>query len=220
VIPSIIFARLNKLNLQKKDRMKNGLLVWNVLLTAITGYLLFTYLGSKKNNTANNISSSFPDSAWINHHFRIAYFEMDSVESNFLMVKDVKSELSRKEESMNSELDNLDKIYRNKVNSYQEKARTMTQPQSEIATQDIMKTQEDMKSRKQVLDQDYNELVMRRMKDVKNKIEEFLKEYNKTKDYSYIVSYEQGLFYYKDTVYNITADVIKGLNEIYKIKKN
>ena len=220
MIPSIIFARLNKLNLQKKDRMKNGLLVWNVLLTAITGYLLFTYLGSKKNNTANNISSSFPDSAWINHHFRIAYFEMDSVESNFLMVKDVKSELSRKEESMNSELDNLDKIYRNKVNSYQEKARTMTQPQSEIATQDIMKTQEDMKSRKQVLDQDYNELVMRRMKDVKNKIEEFLKEYNKTKDYSYIVSYEQGLFYYKDTVYNITADVIKGLNEIYKIKKN
>ena len=201
--------------------MKNGLLVWNILLTALTGYLLFTYLGSKKNNTSNNkLASSFPDSAWINHHFRIAYFEMDSVESNFLMVKDVKAELSKKEESMNVELDNLDKMYRNKVNSYQEKARTMTQPQSEMATQDIMKSQEDMKNRKQVLDQDYNDFVMRRMKDVKARIEEFLKEYNKTKGYSYIVSYEQGLFYYKDTVYNITADVIRGLNEIYRIKKN
>jgi outer membrane protein len=58
------------------------------------------------------------------------------------------------------------------------------------------------------------------MQELKNKIEEFLKEYNKTKNYSYIVSYEQGIFYYKDTVYNITSEVISGLNEIYKLKKN
>ena len=62
--------------------------------------------------------------------------------------------------------------------------------------------------------------MMRRMKDVKTKIENFLKEYNKTKNYSYIVSYEQGLFYYKDTAYNITSDVIRGLNEMYKSKKD
>ncbi len=200
--------------------MKNGLLIWNVLLTVIAGYLLYTQLVSKRNNITNYKISSSTDSARKNKIFRIAYFEMDSVESNFFMVKDVKAELSKKEESMNNELESLDKMYRNKVNSYQEQARTMTQPQSELATQDIMKTQEDMKNRKQTLDQDYNEFVMRRMKDVKNKIEEFLKEYNKTMDYSYIVSYEQGLFYYKDTAYNITSDVIKGLNEIYKGKKN
>ena len=54
---------------------------------------------------------------------------------------------------------------------------------------------------------------------MKKKIEDFLTEYNKDKNYSYIVSYEQGLFYYKDTAYNITDDVIKGLNEQYKNKK-
>ena len=200
--------------------MKNGLLIWNIVLTAIAGYLLYTHLVTKKNNKTDNKISSSTDSASTNKSFRIAYFEMDSIESNFLMVRDVKAELSKKEESMNNELESMDKMYRNKVNSYQEQARTMTQSQSEMATQDIMKTQEDMKNRKQTLDQDYNEFVMRRMKDVKNKIEEFLKNYNKTRDYSYIVSYEQGLFYYKDTVYNITSDLIKGLNEIYKGKKN
>ena len=51
-------------------------------------------------------------------------------------------------------------------------------------------------------------------------IEDFLKEYNKDKRYTYIVSYEQGLFYYKDSSYNVTADVIKGLNERYKVKKD
>ena len=49
-----------------------------------------------------------------------------------------------------------------------------------------------------------------------SKIEAYLQEYNKNHNYTYIVSYEQGLFYYKDSVNNITADLIKGLNERYK----
>ena len=96
----------------------------------------------------------------------------------------------------------------------------MTQAQSEEATQDVMKMQEQMKSTKQALDQDYNEFVVRRMNDIKTKIELFLKDYNKNKTWSYIIAFEQGLFYFKDTAYNITADVIKGLNELYKNKKS
>jgi len=199
--------------------MKNVLLFWNVLLTVIAGYLLFTHFSSTKEPVSVNKTHS-ENTSGINKSFRIAYFEMDSIESNFAMVKDVKSELSKKEDAMNLELNSMDKTYRNKVNGYQQQAQTLTQTQSEMATQDLMKMQEDMKSRKQMLDQDYNDFAMRRMKDVKSKIEEFLKEYNKNTDYSYIVSYEQGLFYYKDTIYNITSDVIRGLNELYKPKKN
>ena len=198
--------------------MKNGLLIWNVLLTlglAFVGVSYFTGNGKKstKSPATSGGAEAKPGS------FRIAYFEMDSVEANFAMVKDVKAEISKKEDAMNTELDNLDKNYRDKVNGYQQQAQTMSQTQSEMATQDVMKMQEAIKSRKAALDQDYNDLVMRRMKDVKVKIEEFLKTYNAGKGYSYIVSYEQGLFYYKDTAYNITADVIAGLNEIYKTKK-
>ena len=199
--------------------MKNVLLFWNVLLTVIAGYLLFTHFSSTKEPVSVNKTHS-ENTSGINKSFRIAYFEMDSIESNFAMVKDVKSELSKKEDAMNLELNSMDKTYRNKVNGYQQQAQTLTQTQSEMATQDLMKMQEDMKSRKQMLDQDYNDFAMRRMKDVKSKIEEFLKEYNRTTDYSYIVSYEQGLFYYKDTIYNITLDVIRGLNELYKPPKN
>ena len=208
-------------NLQKTNGMKNGLLVLNVILTIAVGYLLYAQLSSKKagSSVANPIVKDPPAN---NNSFRIAYFEMDSVEANFSMVKDVKAELSKKEESINTELDRMDKNYRDKVNGYQQKAKaqSMTQVQSEMATQDLMATQEQMKNQKQALDQEYNDFMMRRMKDVKTKIEEFLKEYNKTKYYSYIVSYEQGLFYYKDTAYNITSDVIKGLNEMYKSKKD
>lgn len=193
----------------------------NIILLVAVGYLLFIHFNSNRHNDFA-ITSSVKDTSSGNSGFRMAYFEMDSIESNFKMVKDVKAELSKKEESINTELDRMDKTYRDKVNDYQQKARaqTMNQVQSEMATQDLMTIQDQMKNRKQTLDQEYNDFMMRRMKDVKSRIEDFLKEYNKTKHYSYIVSYEQGLFYYKDTAYNITDDIVKGLNELYKAGKN
>ncbi|HSU28136.1 MAG TPA: OmpH family outer membrane protein [Chitinophagaceae bacterium] len=197
--------------------MKNGLIAFNVILGIAVAYLLVMQFTSKGSRASNEKKES-KDSADVHQPFRIAYFEMDSVEANFNVVKDVKSDLSRKEEKINTELSDMDASYRKKVNDYQQKAQSMSQMQSETATQDLMRTQDIMKNRKSELDQEYNDYVMRRMKEVKTKIEEFLKDYNKTKKYSYIVSYEQGLFYFRDTVYNITKEVIHGLNEMYKKK--
>jgi outer membrane protein len=60
---------------------------------------------------------------------------------------------------------------------------------------------------------------MRKTRDIKNKIEEYLKGYNENNKFSYIVAYEPGLFYYRDTMFNITNDVLKGLNELKKTTK-
>ena len=55
--------------------------------------------------------------------------------------------------------------------------------------------------------------------DIRKKIEDYLKEYNKVKGYSYIISYEANSFIYiKDTASNITDDLINGLNATYKKK--
>ncbi|MEI9908825.1 MAG: hypothetical protein WDO71_03625 [Bacteroidota bacterium] len=149
--------------------MKNGLLIWNILLTIVAGYLLFTHFGSgkKSNNPLNKNAGR--DSSSSTGPFRIAYFEMDSVENSFQMVKEVKAEISKKEETINMELDRMDREYKTKLNNYQNQAQTMTQEQSELATQDMMKRQEQLKAAKQSLDQDYNDFLTRRMKDVENK---------------------------------------------------
>jgi outer membrane protein len=144
---------------------------------------------------------------------------MDSIENSFTVVKDVKNELGREEDRINSEMASLEKKYRDKIAQYQSQASTMTQVQSEMANRDVLQMQETMKGKKQELDSRYQDLYMRKMRDVKSKIEDFLKEYNNQKGYSYIVAYEPGLFYYKDTAYNITPDVIKGLNKRYEKKK-
>lgn len=197
--------------------MKNGLVIWNVILSIVAGVLLFMQFGSKKKKAGIGSDKITVDST-NNKQFRIAYFEVDSVENNFNLVKDVKAEISAKEAEYNANVNQLDDAYRKKYNDLSQE--NMTPEQVEKAQNTLRQFGESLKVQRQELDQKFQEYVMLKNLDVRKKIEVYLKEYNKNKNYSYIISYEQGFFYFKDTTYNITADVIRGLNEYYKqVKK-
>jgi outer membrane protein len=198
--------------------MKNGMLVLNVVLLIAVAVLFYLHFSSG-NTGSTKTSTTQQQAASSSQGFKIAYFEMDSLESSFAMVKDVKTELSKREDAVNGELAGLEKKYQNKIAQYQQQGATMNQVQSEAAQRDVMQMQQNIQSRKQALDQEYQDFYMRKMKDVKSKIEVFLEQYNVTKGYTYIFAHEPGLFYYRDTTYNITADLIKGLNSQYIKKK-
>ena len=198
--------------------MKYGLLIWNVVLTLIALYLLITQLTSGRKVEKTPAKSYAADSIRLHAPFRIAYFEMDSVENNFQMVRDVQGEISRKEKDYNNDLAKLDYAYQTRVESYRSKGK-LSNDEIEKAQIDLKQLQDQLKGQKQQLDQDYQEFVMHRQLELKAVIVDFLKEFNKTKNYSYIMVYERDQFYFKDTAYNITAEIIRGLNEQYKNKK-
>ncbi len=141
---------------------------------------------------------------------------MDSVEANFKLVKEVMAELSKKEQEITNEMDRMGKEIQQKYTYYQNLATggNLSQAQSETASQEMKELDDKMRNRKQQLDQNYFELKNKKQNEIKARIETFLKEYNKDEKYSYIISYEPGLFYYRDTAYNITSDVVKGLNSL------
>ncbi len=193
--------------------MKNWLLASNIVLLVLVGILFYLHFnsGSSKPQKNNIASSKFSSDGNV---FKIAYFEMDSVENNFYMVKEMKAELNKKEDAISNELSRLEKDFRAKGNEYQSKAESMTAVQGEMANKDMMQMQQQIQSRKQALDQEYQDFLMRKTREVKGKIEDYLKIFNSDKRYSYIVAYEPGLFYFRDTLYNITSELVKGLNEM------
>jgi outer membrane protein len=198
--------------------MKNGMIALNVVLLVAVGVLFYLHFSSNGNDSrVKTTGKQTPSSA--SSDFKIAYFEMDSLEASFTMVNDVKVELGKKEAAINGELARMEKSYQTKIAQYQQQGASMNQVQSEAAQRDVMQMQQNMQTRKQALDQEYQDFHMRKMKDVKSRIEGFLADYNASKGYNYIFANDQGLFYYKDTAYNITADVIKGLNGLYTKKK-
>ena len=200
--------------------MKNGLVIWNVVLTLVLGYLVITHFSKKASKEGSKgIASVAMDSGSKGVGTRIAYFEMDSIEAHFEMVKDVQAEIQGKEKEYTGGLGQLDATYRKKIQDYQQKQSTMTQDDYQKAQQDLKQLEEVLKGKKQELDQSMQDFQARKMLSLKKEIEAFIAKYNQSKTYAYIMAYEPGLFYYKDTTYNITADVIRGLNEEYKSKK-
>lgn len=200
--------------------MKTGL-VFNIVLLVLVGVLFYLHFSSKGKTTdsGRKVETVSAGRAETGTPFKIAYFELDSITNSFAMVKDVKTELNREEDKMTSEMAQWQRRYNEKINMYQGQAQQMSQVQSENANRDIMRMQEEIRSKKQELDQRYQNMYMQKMQEVRNRIQEYLKEYNKSGNYSYIFGYEPGFIYYRDTAYNITADLIKGLNDGYSTKK-
>jgi len=101
----------------------------------------------------------------------------------------------------------------------QQKAATMNQKEQEAAMEEINKMQQDMQARKQSIDNELYNYNSKMKEDILNRIQNFLKEYNKDGRYSYIFSYEPGFMFYKDSTLNITPDVIVGLNKMDSTNK-
>jgi outer membrane protein len=196
--------------------MKRGLLIWNILLSLATGLLLFLQFAPKKNNK-DTVKITARDTT-VSNQFRIAYFEMDSVEANFNVVRDVKADINEKEIEKNNSKNQLDQLLKNKYNQLVQKA-PMT-PEDDKAAQAALKIMSDsINNQKQEIEQVYNDFVMRKNLELKKKVKDFILIFNADKKYSYIITYEPDMHYFTDTAYDITAEIIKGLNEYYKPEK-
>lgn len=201
--------------------MKNAGSILNILLLIAVAVLFYLHFSSREKPAASVIKPSGKLDT-IGNSFRIAYFEMDSVETSFEMVKDITKDLNEREQNYTNQLSRMEKALYDKAEEYQNKSRSgsMSQTESELATNDINNRKKKFDLEKDKYRQEFQNYSFRRTTEIKEAIQNFLSEYNKTKGYSYIITNEAGFMYYKDTIYNITVDVLKGLNANYKkVKK-
>ena len=113
--------------------------------------------------------------------------------------------MEQKENAMNVELSSMEKTYQKKIAEWQKKGTAMSQAESEQAQQEYAMMQQNYQSRKQSLQEELFKNQEDLKSDIRKKIEVFLKEYNKQRNYSFIFAYESNSFMYaKDTTYNIT----------------
>ena len=196
--------------------MKNALLIWNVVLTLLTGYLLVQQFGGSAKAGKSNVATT--DAAEVKP-VRIAYFEMDSIENNFEKVKEVKKEIADKDEHYNNELYKLDMQMQRKIQEFREKGNTMTEQEMANAQTTLQRLEQKLKGEKQLLDGQYQDFVVRRNLNVRKQIADYIAKFNQDGKYTYVIANEPGLFFFKDTVYNITDVLVKGLNEEFRASK-
>ncbi len=197
--------------------MRNIALVPGLLALLLTGVLF--YLIYHKPQAAPVVISATNGNNASAKEFRLAYFNLDSLEAHYQYFKDVLDQVKSKENEMNAELSGMEKNYQKKISEWQKKAPTMSRTESEQAQQDYAQMQQNYQIRKQTLQESLLKHNEEMKADIRKKIEDYLKEYNREKGFNYIISYEANSFIYiRDTANNITDDLVSGLNAAYKKK--
>ncbi len=200
--------------------MKQFSLVVNIVLLVAVAVLF--YLHFNGNNKPVVKASAVPinlikDSSG-NRTPMVAYVELDSLNNNVGFIKQRKKELEAEQKSITAEYESAYRALAAERDQFLKKGNAITQPEAEAFQAKLQQRQQGIESTKQSKAQHLAEKGAKIMEDMQAKIRAFMKEYNKDKNYSYILATGTGLDYlfYKDSTLSITSDVIKGLNDQMK----
>ncbi len=195
--------------------MKNFTLGLNIVLALAVAVLFYLHFSSPSSGRVTSDSTKTVSSG----NFKIAYFETDSIQNQFEYFKEIAGELEAKSQSNAKVLGDMKSTFSSKYQELQKVASALSQSELANKQQELMQMEKAFQGKEKMMSDEMQDEQFRKMQDVKKKIEDYLKEYNKDKGYAFILSSSADLMYLKDSSYNITKDVIKGLNALYKKKK-
>jgi len=184
----------------------------NIILAAAVAVLLFLQL---RNIGSSSVSTQTTDST---ANIKIAYVDLDSIQEKYTFYKEKTKEFEKKKEDADRDLNNaFQKIEAERI-AFAKRGESITQAEYENFQRSYQSKMQNLEQQKMVMENNIAGEGIKTMDDLKGRINEFLKEYNKKKGYSYIFSYSSSLnvLFYKDSAYNITDEVVAGLNESYK----
>jgi len=145
----------------------------------------------------------------------IAFVELDSLNEKILYIKNRRKELEAEQKIIENEWQNGYKGLENRKNEFLKRGNSITQQEAEKFQGELMQQQQQVDAKKQNSSQNLSEKSYKLMDDIQKKLKDFLNDYNKNKKYQYILTTGTGLDYmlYKDSTFNITDDVIIGMNK-------
>ena len=197
--------------------MKNLSLIINGVLAvavAVLFYLHFKDCKSCSKGPTSTINAASGKSGQV-----IAYVDIDSLETNYIFFKERKAELEKSQKSIESTLQGEAESLQRAAYDLQQRAATITQAEGEAIQEKLMNRKAALEQKQVQMSESLMAQQTQFNLDLNAKLDSFLTEYNADKRYSYILSYSKGgSILYKDSMYNITADVVKGMNEKYKAK--
>ena len=198
--------------------MNKGLLAFNIVLLLAVGVLYFLFFTKKDKAGETIIPRPRLDTSAVVMSTPVAYFEMDSIETNFIGFKKMEDEVLKKEQIKNDSINILRMIFQNHLQSVQPLFQKMTLAQRDSLNSAVMDLDNQIKSRIGELNQQYQTYYFGKQQEIVTQIKNYCKEFNKDRRYSYIIANEP-IFFFADTAYNITSELLKGLNEFYSKKK-
>lgn len=153
---------------------------------------------------------------------RIAYVELDSLMSQYQLYKDYEEVLTRKGTDIQNTLAQKQRKLESSATAMQRKYENngfQTRDELERAQQSLQQQEMELQQLAAKLNNEFNEEQARINQEARDSIQAFLKIYNKTKKYDYVMIKAGDNLLIANPKYNITKDIVTGLNKRYNAKK-
>lgn len=153
---------------------------------------------------------------------RIAYVELDSLMSQYQLYKDYEEVLTRKGTDIQNTLAQKQRKLESSATAMQRKYENngfQTRDELERAQQSLQQQEMELQQLAAKLNNEFNEEQARINQEARDTIQAFLKIYNQTKKYDYVMIKAGDNLLIANPKYNITKDIVTGLNKRYNAKK-
>lgn len=193
--------------------MKNIQNVALVVLAVLVTVLFYFQFSGKSSSSAAAVKAEGAGPA-----LKVAYVDLDSIQANYEFYKTKTAEFEKKKEIADRQLNgSFQKIEAERA-AFAQRGNSITQAEYEAFQRDYTRKMQNLEQQKRVMEGQIQEEGLQILQDFKKRIDSFLVEYNKEKKYSYIFSDGSGVnvLFYKDSTYNITKEVVDGLNAAYR----
>jgi outer membrane protein len=194
----------------------------NILLALAVAILYFLHFGGGKKNVSPAVVPAVDSSGnELVSSAKIAYVDLDSIQEKYDYYKEKMNEFERKKESADRDLNNAFQKIENERVAFIQKGQNITQVEAENFQREYTRKMQNLENQKKNLETNIQQEGVKTMEELKKRINDFLAEYNKSKGYSYILSFSSNInmLFYKDTTLNITNEVVQGLNDTYNKSK-
>ncbi len=152
---------------------------------------------------------------------KIAYIDVDSLMKKYQYCIDYTEILKKKTETIQNTLNNKGLSLQKQVADFQSKMQSgaYTREQAESVQMSLQKKQLQLQNLQQSLAGEFEKEQTKYNDALRDSLHNFLKAYNDTYGYNFVISKAGDNILLADEKFNITEDVIKGLNKRYKPSK-
>ena len=149
---------------------------------------------------------------------KLAFVEVDSIMTQYTFCKEKSADLEKKGNNIQNTLAQKQQALQNAAVKFQQdiQANKYTQQQAEAVQAGLQKQNNDLQALNQRLTAEFQTETEKFNEELRKNIQAYLAEYNKDKKYSIIFSKQGDNILYADKAYDITKEVVAGLNKAYK----
>ncbi len=170
------------------------------------------------NNEAKKVDEKVQAPAQQAGAMKIAYVEVDSIMSQYKFCKEYSIILQKKRQNIGNTLDAKQRSLQAAAAKFQQDVQSnkYTQQQAEAVQAGLQRQGAELQALQQRLGTDFENETNKFNNALRDSIQHYLAAYNKDKKYALIISKAGDNILYADKSYDITNEVIAGLNKAYK----